>query len=99
MKYAYTQTARISFIYVSVNKPRTKTGVHDSITIANTKIFCVDPGEKMQREKATRFPRAMKLITRDRAGYFEHGEKCCHQIYQIRTKQPVDNRNRNHPLS
>lgn len=98
MKYAYTQTARISFIYVSVNKPRTKTGVHDSITIANTKTFWPwGKNATLLREKAARFPRAMKLITRDRAGYFEHGEKCCH--HQIRTKQPVDNRNRNHPLS
>lgn len=55
-RYKYSAEFRISFIYVSVNKPRTKTGVHDSITIANTKPF-VAPGKNatLLREKAARF--------------------------------------------
>lgn len=55
MKCAYTQ--RISFMYVSVNKPRTKTGVHDSITIANTKPFVLPRGKNatLLWEKAARF--------------------------------------------
>lgn len=59
MKYTqlqYSAEFRISFIYVSVNKPRTKTGVHDSITIVNTKSFVASgKNATLLREKAARF--------------------------------------------